>query len=242
MRDALLPALPECGYWLPILIPGDVDATAIRRDYAVVLKGLEAFVRMGFRLRDVKLRLPHGRFLAWCQEWLGDLSSRHLQRAKFVADCLCEAAGLKCDTRVAFDDIPPQLAEIVTGASGIRHLMTSVKEFRHDPTEEAARLWCESRWAGDPELRDEFEPLVLAGERTYVQAKIAMLGASQRGGSRGAADYPALFLRNARSFSEGWRHWHAVPADHRETVLSELQAAFKAAPDEVKRSLQLALK
>lgn len=240
MSDAAI--LPAGGYWLPILIPGDVDATAIRKDYETAMKGLQAFVRMGFRLLDVKSRLPHGRFIAWCNEHLKGMSRSHLHRAKFVAEGLCDLAGIKCPTRDTFDELPPALAEIVTGATGIRGLMTGIQAFRNDPTEAAAKEWCEDLWSQDPELRDEFEPLVLAGERTYVQAKIAMLGVSQRGAERGRADYPTLFLRNARSFSEGWRHWDEVPAENREAVLAELQTAFRAAPDEVKRSMLIALK
>lgn len=241
MSDAAM--LPAGGYWLPILIPGEVDAAAIRKDYATFAKGAEAFIRMGLRLMDVKARLPHGRYMAWTREHLPDLKQAWIQRAKQTAEGVLAMAGIKYLPPVGIweaEGFPPALAQLLDGKSA-RQLISDVHDFNSPDNGPEYQKWCEEKWQEDPALRDEFEPSVQCGDRTYKQAKIAMLGVKDRGGARSPIEYLAIAKRNARSLPALWKNWEQIPAEHHEDVLALYGEAFNGAPLQVLDVIEAAI-
>ena len=174
--------------------PGAVEAAAIRADHAVATAGMRAFVRMGFRLMDVKSRLPHGSYVKWCEEYLGDLSRPHLHRAKFIAEGFSKC--VPCET---FENLPPEILQIIDGASesgGYRALLAEVHEFPALIGSEAdAKKACEFRWSRHSEEQDDWEPRVLSGELNYHRALTGMLGSSATAGKSRAETgvFPNLF-------------------------------------------------
>lgn len=232
MPEALLPALPVGGFWLPILIPGDVDAAAIRKDYETFAKGAEAFIRMGLRLMDVKARLPHGQYMAWTRKHLPDLKQAWIQRAKQTAEGVLAMAGIKYLPPVGIweaEGFPPPLAQLLDGKSA-RQLISDVHDFNSSDNGPEYQKWCEAEWEKDPELRDEFEPSVRGGYRTYKQVKLAMLGLGSRGGKRPPVDYAELLMRHQRAISQHWQHWDKILEERHEEVHAVAAKFFEGAP------------
>jgi hypothetical protein len=230
VKAPLLPVaeLPACGFWLPILIPGDVDSTAIRKDYDTTLQGLRAFVRMGFRLMDVKSRLPHGNYSPWCAEHLGGLSRAVLSRAKQIAHGFA-----KCFACETFDRLPPEAIAIIEGCSekgGYRALLAAVHEFPTGALEQKNRLICEGRWQMDAELRDEWEPRVLSGECTYTEALNGMNGQELKGKQRPGSDYYGLLTRNLTSLPLCWPKFGELPPEQQSELLVKLPNIAQGAP------------
>lgn len=221
--------------------PGHAEATAIRQDFATSIAGLQAYVSMGFRLMDVKARLPHGGFISWCKEHLGDLSRPHLYRSKFTAEILCEMAGIKCLTRETFGILPPEILALIEGTTQ-RSLMATVQEYRHDAAESEATALCEARWAVNPGLRDEWQPKCLSGLLTHVLALRGMDGQTATAGlPRGQQQAGQLLCRDVASMRHNWAHWPTIPPLTQTRFLSELPTAFLGAPPSVLDALEAAL-
>jgi len=218
--------------------PGMAEAAKIRANYEVAMKGMRAFVDMGFQLIEVKSRLPHGKFMAWVEHFLPDLCHRHLHRARSIAAGFAEMAGVKLDSRVQFDELPPEIVEQIDGATGYRALLAAIHEFRSDELETKNRELCEARWKADPELRDEWEPRVLSGEVTYTYAMRGMTGQELKGAARPRVDYGKITLRNLTSQPIAWKHWDSFPAEYRNEILLKVPALVEGAPMIVLATLQ----
>lgn len=231
------PPAPDTLEILPA--PGAVEAAAIRADHAVATAGMRAFVRMGFRLMDVKSRLPHGKYVKWCEEYLGDLSRRHLHRAKFIA----ESFG-KWDMHVPFENLSPEILAIIDGASGIHALLAEVHEFPECIGSEAnAKELCEARWLRHPEERDDWEPRVLSGELNYHRALTGMLGSSATAGKkRDATQAGALLNSAAGALKLHFIHYDQITPTAQEIFLTKISEAMELAPDPVKKAVLVSLK
>ena len=219
--------------------PGAAEAEAIRQDHATATSGMRAFVRMGFRLMDVKSRLPHGKYVAWCKLHLADLSERHLHRAKFIAESL-----VKSDTHVRFEELPPEILAIIDGASGIHALLAEVHEFSAPAGSELdAKKACEARWERKPEERDDWEPRVLSGEMNYHRALTGMMG--RQGTAGKPREKVGVFPNLNRAANLMKRHFGAYDemTDMAKTsFLVTLTEAVEKAPGDVKKALLAALK
>lgn len=218
--------------------PGLIEATAIEHDYERALKGLRAYVSMGLRLMDVKARLPHGKYLPWCETYLPRISKPHLHRAKFIAEGLCEKAGIKCLPRETFDDsLPEEIETFVEGASGYRALMAGIQEFRQDSDETAARETCMKLFAADAELRDEWEPRALSGELPWTLVLRGIKGQEATAGKkRSDPDYAILIFRSVTTVRNGFAKWGELPEQTQDEAIialkqlvSEMPAAVRAA-------------
>jgi hypothetical protein len=220
-------------------LPGKEEAAAIRTDYLIVTTGVHAFVRMGFRLIDVKSRLPHGAFLAWCGEHLNDLSPRRLQSAKSTVDELLKVTGIKYEPRFAFES-PPEIHAIVEGKDSIRALLGAVREFRQDEAEAEAKRKCYEEFAKDPSLQDEWEPRVLSGELDWCQARRGITGRlATLGNKRADPDYAVLIPRVITTLKNGFTKWDAIPEDKQECMVSSLRDLLTSMPSSVRQALGL---
>jgi hypothetical protein len=238
----------------PEVLPSlETLAHDIHRDYQAAMHGMRSYVAMGIRLHIVKESLLHGQFMRWCDKNL-TITHRHIGNAMSIAATLCEIAKIEignalpiCDRQIgnALDiSEKPQdpLFELIEGTTH-RRLSLALKEYRNDPTEDAAKNWCEDRWAKNSVDRDNWEPRVLSGEITYIYAKIGMLGADNtKEQPRREVAYDKLLLRNAGSYVQIWKHWESLPETTRHDGLAKLQEAFANAPAEVKKSLASILK
>lgn len=201
--------------------PGEVEADAIRTDYAVAMDGLRAFVRMGFRLMEVKARLPHGGYMPWCESFLPGLSKSHIHRAKSVAEQI--GALLKCPTHGTFENLPPEILALIDTAGSQRGLLAGIHEFSETENEGKAKSQCEARWKKKPVERDEWEPKVLAGDISYLSALRGMLGKETTKDKKKADPKPAVEL--PRAFRK----------------LSTFLGAYESLTDHAKFEFQLAL-
>jgi hypothetical protein len=167
--------------------PGAAEAAEIRALYATAQAGIRAFVLMGFRLIEVKARLPHGGYMRWISENLSDLGRSHLHRSRQVAEGIALHLGWDGSNvpRVGhLPELPPEVLELIDGKSG-RALLAELREPLDEKaakTEEAHRLLCEEVWEHDGGKRDEWEPRVLSGEINYHRAYTGMLGETATAG------------------------------------------------------------
>jgi hypothetical protein len=222
--------------------PGIAEAAAIAADYQVAMSGLRSFVTMGLRLMDVKARLPHGGYLPWCEKFLPKLSKPHLHRAKSIAQGLCEILGVKCLARETFENLPVEMAEIIDGASGYRALLGTIKEFRTDADEARAKATCESFFAADPALRDEWEPRVLAGEMSWCEAVRGIAGhVATAGKKRGEPNYVALLPQSLTTLRNGFAKWGDLPEETRAKAVVEFRSLAAAMPPELRDALKSSL-
>lgn len=222
--------------------PGAAEADAIRADYAVAMQGMRAFVSMGLRLADVKTRLPHGKYMSWVASFLPDICHRHLHRAKMIAEGLIEMGGVKLDARVQFENLPPEILEMIDGATGYRALLATVQEFRSDHDETEAEAKCRRFFATDPALADEWEPRVLGGEISWCQAVRGIAGqVATKGGRRTAPDYGILLTRSLVTLKNGFSRWADISEDRRAEVVLEIRAQAAEWPADLRAALKTAL-
>jgi hypothetical protein len=218
-----------------------VEAAAIRADHAVATAGMRAFVRMGFRLMDVKSRLPHGKYMAWVRENLPELSEQHLSRAKHIAEGFSNSAHAR-----NLEELSPEILAIIDGASesgGYRALLAEVHEFPECIGSEAnAKELCEARWLRHPEERDDWEPRVLSGELNYHRALTGMLGSSATAGKSRAETgvFPNL-LRASNLMARHFSAYDEMTVEAKNSYIVSLEAAIEKAPPEVKASMLRAL-
>jgi hypothetical protein len=218
--------------------PGELEAAAIREDHATATAGMRAFVRMGFRLMDVKSRLPHGEYIPWCDKHLKGLSRRHLHRAKFVAEYFSQMCPVG-----TFEELPPKALELIDGTGGGQSLMAALQDFPEITGSEAdAKKACESRWDRHPEERDDWEPRVLSGELSYLRAIQGMLGSEATAGKpRGEIGvFPNLF-RAANLMIRHFGAFDTMTAEAKTSFLVSLSDAMEKAPDDVKKAVRIAL-
>lgn len=222
--------------------PGALEAAAIREDHATATSGMRAFVRMGFRLMDVKSRLPHGEYIPWCEKFLKGLSKRHLHRAKFIAENFA-----KKDSCVLFEELPPEALAEIDGANesgGYRALLAEFQDFPEIIGSEAdAKKACEARWERKPEERDEWEPRVLSGEMSYHRARTGMLGSvGTKGKARESTKIWTLMTRNANSMKGLWKDYSALEDEERKLeIVEKLVESLSAAPTDVQTAILAAL-
>ncbi len=98
--------------------PGHAEAEEIRSLYESTNRGMRAFVVMGFRLLEIKARLPHGGYMAWMQKNLPQLSSRHLHRSRQVAEGIALRLGWDGSNlpRVSnLDEMPAEVEALYAG-------------------------------------------------------------------------------------------------------------------------------
>jgi len=225
--------------------PGQDEARAIRADYQQAQAGMVAFVRMGFRLVAVKAALPHGQFLSWCDAYLPDLTPRHLQNAKRIAEGLAQIAKLKCETRVVFqsDSLPAPILDLIEGKSGYKALLATVAEYRDDEAERAAQAQCERLFAADPHLRDEWEARVIAGEISWCQAVRGIAGQQATAGKRrNDPDYERLVFSSLKTLHNGLSgHWQALPPERRAELVVSLKTMAAEWPADLRQALAAAL-
>jgi hypothetical protein len=225
--------------------PGQDEARAIRADYEQSMSGLRAFVRMGFRLVAVKAALPHGQFLTWCDAYLPDLTPRHLQRAKRIAEGLADMAGIKCDPRVVFEraDLPSEILALIDGKTGYKALLATVAEYRDDEAERQAEAQCQRLFAADPALRDEWESRVIAGEISWCQAVRGIAGQQSTAGKRrNDPDYERLVFSSLKTLHNGLSgHWDRLPADRRAELVVSLKTMAAEWPADLRHALAAAL-
>ncbi|MFT3992396.1 MAG: hypothetical protein QM680_13410 [Luteolibacter sp.] len=220
--------------------PGAAEAAAIREDYDKSVKGLHAFVRMGFRLIDVKSRLPHGQYMAWCKRHLSDLGKSHLHRSRQVAEGMLKMTDAKFPPRGTFE-LPAEISEIIDGASGYRALLGEIEEFRHDELEAKNKELCEAAWKNEL-LRDEWEPRVLSGEITYTQAIRGMTGQEiSAGQKRGEDNVPGLLKRNLASLPNCWKQWDKLNDSTKMQALEQVPQIVTGAPRVVLEKMQAAI-
>jgi hypothetical protein len=219
--------------------PGLPEAAAIREDHATATAGMRAFVRMGFRLMDVKSRLPHGEYIPWCEKFLKGLSRRHLHRAKFVAEYFSQMCPVG-----TFEELPPEALQLIDGTGGGQSLMAALQDFPEIIGSEAdAKKACESRWERHPEERDDWEPRVLSGEMNYHRALTGMLGSSATAGKpRGDVGIFSNLNRAANLMTRHFGHYDQMTEDAQTSFLVSLTQAMEHAPQAVKTAILATLK
>lgn len=214
--------------------PGLPEAAAIREDHATATAGMRAFVRMGFRLMDVKSRLPHGEYIPWCEKFLKGLSKPHLHRAKFIADHFS-----KCLTCETFDELTPEALQIIDGTGGIYSLMAAIQDFPEIIGSEAdAKKSCEARWERHPEERDDWEPRVLSGEMNYHRALTGMLGSSATAGKPREPVRPFEILLNASwKMAKHFASFDGLPPLAQARVIEEFTEMAGTIPEAVRSAM-----
>jgi hypothetical protein len=218
--------------------PGALEAAAIREDHGTATAGMRAFVRMGFRLMDVKSRLPHGEYIPWCEKFLKGISRMHLSRAKHIAE-----GFFKCNSCVTFDELPPEALQIIDGTGGYRALLAEFHDFPALIGSEAnAKELCEARWTRHPEERDDWEPRVLSGEVSYLLAIQGMMGREATAGKPRAETgvFPNLF-RAANLMIRHFGAFDTMTDEAKTSFLVSLSDAMEKAPDDVKKAVRIAL-
>lgn len=226
------------------LPPGKLEANAIRTDYEIFTSGAEACLRMGLRLIDVKARLPHGKYMPWCEEHLSDLRKSSIHRAKQAAEIALKSIGQMSNALDIWNshELPEELAELVHGKSS-RQLIAEIHEFRQDEVEKKAQAACESAFLDDPELRDEWEPRVLSGELTWCEARVGIAGqTTTKGKKRTAPDYSHLLRSSIVTLGNGFSKWNDLPEEARSETVISLRKVISSLPDEVKQAIGLSPK
>ncbi len=220
----------------------DCLAHDIHEDYKDFTKGMRAYLRMGIRLHMVKESLPHGDFMKWCVANLR-VQRSHIGDSMRLAVAICEICKIQITSALVIcENSKSALNEMIDGKSQ-RQVLAIIQEYRNDPTEEAAKLWCEDRWERNPKERDDWELRVASGEITYIYAKIGMIGADNtKEQPRGKISYSKLLLRNAGSYTAIWKQWANLDEKTRHEGLAKLQEAFAEAPEEVKKCLTAILR
>lgn len=221
--------------------PGEAEAAAIRADYGVAMDGLRAFVRMGFRLMEVKARLPHGGYMPWCEQFLPELRKSHIHRAKSVAEQI--GVMLKCPTRGTFEDLPSEVLEFIDAAGSQRSLLSKLHDFAESEDNEKARKQCEAIWEKKPVERDEWEPLVLSGDIGYLAALRGMLGAAAtKGQSKADPVAASIALPKAlRTMTLHLRAFETLGEHARYEFAIELEEMITHAPAPVREMMLKAL-
>jgi hypothetical protein len=221
-------------------LPGMGEAAAIEVDYQAALKGLRSFVRMGFRLMDVKARLPHGQFIPWIQQHLSGLSQRHLYNAKQTAEGICQMLGFKFAPECKFDQLPEEVLQMVDGASGYRALLGCIREFKDSSTEEAAKAKCLTYFDQDPALRDEWEPRVISGEMTWCEAVRGIAGhVATAGKNRAEPNYAILVPQSLTTLKNGFSKWDSMPEETRTETVVAFRGLISAMPADLRRAVGL---
>lgn len=221
-------------------LPGPNEAAAIEADYQAALGGLRAFVQMGFRLMDVKARLPHGQFIPWIQKHLSGLSQRHLYNAKQTAEGICQVLGLKFAPECKFGELPVEVLQMIDGASGYRSLLGCIREFKDSATEDAAKAKCLIYFEQDPALRDEWEPRVISGEMTWCEAVRGIAGhVATAGKNRAEPNYAVLVPQSLTTLKNGFSKWDSMPEETRTETVMAFRGLISAMPADLRRAVGL---
>ena len=233
-----------------IKAPGKAEVAAIKSDYQEAMGGAVAWIRMGVRLLDAKGRLPHGKFMKWCDanfQRAGNLKigKSHLCNSMLVARAFIEKIVIDSGRDYTFeellfmvDDKNGLFAQMIEGKS-TRCLLIEAREMRNDVKETEARLKCEEAWAKSPAKRDEWEPLVLGGEKTYIQAWMGMMGQeTTKGKTRAPIQMELCLEQNVAGIKRHWKGWEKMKKARRAKFMESFFEAVESAPDEVKESLR----
>lgn len=217
--------------------PNAREIKEIVTDYNAARAGAVSWVRLGFRLLDVKERLPHGGFMKWVDTKLANAANfkhRHLTNAMVVARALCKTAAIS--PREGVDELNNDasfLMSIVEGNSAHRLLLIA-KEINTSEGEVEARNYCERTWKRYPGKRDEWEPRVLGGELTYTLAKAGMLGQeTTKGKKRGAVQKVHILEKNVSGLKRHWKAVNEMSSAQRSEFISQLIEALECAPSEI---------
>lgn len=221
--------------------PGETEASAIRADYGVAMDGLRAFVRMGFRLMEVKARLPHGGYIPWCEQYLPSLRKSQIHRAKSIAEQI--GAMLKCPIVGHLEELPAEVLEIIDASQTQKNLLANLHDFAESEDEWKARKQCEAIWEKKPGDRDEWEPLVLSGDIGYLAALRGMLGqAATKGQKKADPKAASIALPKAlRTMTLHLRAFDTLSEHARYEFAIELEEMITHAPAPVRQMMLKAL-
>lgn len=227
---------------LDALSPLERLAHDIHRDYEAAMHGIRCYVTMGIRLHMVKESLKHGEFLAWCKANL-TINKRHIANSMLVAKNVCEIAEIEMCSALHFCQNPENpLFEIIDGKSQ-RQLLSEIHEYRDDQIEQEHKVKCEERWDKNPVERDDWEPQVLSGEKTYTLAWRGMMGFdATKDKPRHPVKYEELLRRNAHSYKLIFKDWEKISPEVKMQCAESWQDLIAAMPDELLNLSQKVLK
>lgn len=220
------------------------EAAALGGDVAEVNSGARAFVRLGLRLLVIKRREPHGSFIPWLHANCPQLKKSQLYSAMTCARQLLKLHEIELSDEISSaleicDTHLEPFSELLHGKSQ-RALLTKVRDEREDEAEKRAKFECEVMFENDPELRDEWEPLILGGEKTYCQAIRGIGGqTATKGQKRLPADYDRLLRQNFKTIQNGFAMWEELQPETRGHALADLKSATGQLPDEALASAGL---
>jgi hypothetical protein len=216
--------------------PTAADAAEICGLYDLSNQGLHAFVRMGFRLIAVKSRLPHGGYMPWLREHMGNRSHRHMHRARHIAEAI--ALRLEWDSQIGHNvshltELPPEVCALIDGKSG-RSLLAELRpplSPEAEKVEAACAVECEKLWDASPEKRDDWEPRVLSEELTYHRALTGLLGNQiSSGATKQAERHNELMEQAADKLKKHIIHFETLPPLAQASVVGYLTKMAAAMP------------
>lgn len=221
--------------------PGAAEAAEIRGLYATAQEGIRAFVLMGFRLIEVKARLPHGRYMAWLETNLGDLTHRHLHSSRRIAEGIVLRLGWSNWNRGSnLETLPAEVCDLIDG-KGYRTLLMELREpltGEAAKSEEECRVACEARWAKDAEERDEWEPRVLSGEINYHRALTGMLGQREvKGQAKPEPMAHERLLTAANLIQKHFEKWENISPTWKAKVIEHYEVAAAKMPEACRQAI-----
>lgn len=218
--------------------PGEAEASEIRRLYQIANGGIKAFVLMGFRLIDVKARLPHGQYMVWVEKNLPDLSHRQIHKSRQIAETIALRLGwANWNHGSNLNELPAEVCELIDGKSA-RALLADLHDFEPDPNEEECRKLCEARWKKNAVERDEWEPRVLSGELSYHRALTGMIGHEETAGKTKQDTRHGEVLSSASNkLLKHFPHFEKLPVKSQAMVIERLQALAESMPEACRKAM-----
>lgn len=209
-------------------------AREIREQYTIALKGIVAWAKMGLVLIAVRNTFPpRGGFVDWMESEFPDLSRRGLYNAIKAGEGILLTAGEKLEN-LSLDDAE-KIESYSLSAMGQtkRLLMESAKTAATPEAEEKARVEVEKLFKLYPDKREQWVPLIEAGERTWCDALRGITGAvggvKEDGTRREREPYLPLFEKLI-SIPASIKHagtWSSIPMESQPQVI-EIAAEIMA--------------
>lgn len=209
-------------------------ALAVRTQYSIAVKGIVAWAKMGLILIAVRNTFPpRGGFVDWMNSEFSDLSQRGLYNAMKGAEGIALSNNVK-PYELTVDDtaLIDALSATATGKNK-RLLMESAKTAANPEAEEKARGEVEKLFELYPDKREQWVPLIEAGERTWCDALRGITGAvggvKEDGTRREREPYLPLFEKLI-SIPASIKHagtWSSIPMESQPQVI-EIAAEIMA--------------
>lgn len=219
-------------------------ARIVREQYAIAMKGIKAWAKMGLVLIAVRKTFPpRGGFVQWMEGMFPDLSRRTLYNSMQAAEGLVLHSQLTSleMLRPSDTEIIESLAQSSLGKTR-RFLMDQAKIAKNPEAESEARKEVERLFELYPDKKEYWVPLIEAGERTWGDALKGITGAvnsvDEDGERREREPYLPL-LEHIKTIPSNIKRiggsWQAIPQTLHPTIVDSTVELMRFIPADVRQ-------